>query len=182
MRFRIIGMAALALAAVTARPAQAQVLDAGWQVFHFGAAPAVVESFTVSSTGPFRVRLVDCCVIGDRFRLHTGFPIVYDYASSTPNPIWNGIGSGCFDGDACWADGRLSMLELNFIDPGSWDLGTWGFDIELLENAAGTVSGSGFYRVDSVRDPGIVPEPSTYVLVASGLVGLAGVARRRRRQ
>ena len=181
MRFRVIGMAALALAAVTARPSQAQVLDAGWQVFHFGVAPTVATSFTVSSTGPFRVRVVDCCVIGDRFRLHTSFPIVYDYGSAV-DPLLNGVSSGCFDGDTCWADGRLAMISLTFEDPGSWDLGTWGFDIELLENASGTTNGSGFYRVESLSDPGVVPEPSTYLLMASGLVGLAGVARQRRRQ
>lgn len=48
-------------------------------------------------------------------------------------------------------------------------------------NNHGAGDGMAFDDLRWTADPGVVPEPGTYALVATGLIGIAGIARRRRK-
>lgn len=173
---RALVAVALFSASVVARPAAAQpVLDGGWSQFLWFTTTSGIESpfdaFSLTSANPFIVRVVDCCVIGDQFQLSwTGSAVG---SMSTGAFVGDGDQSDQFDGDDAWADARLSKGSVLL------GAGTYDFTLQVSRYATGTTNGSGF--IDAATAVSAVPEPSTVALVAGGLVGLAGVARRRRR-
>lgn len=77
------------------------------------------------------------------------------------------------------------LLNLNTAGPQLLNV-AWG-GVRRVSFASGDgAPGSQFvfdnFRFNNTVDPRIVPEPSTYAMMVVGLIGVAGAARRRRRQ
>jgi PEP-CTERM motif len=91
-----------------------------------------------------------------------------------------------FYGAAPTLDGLLSALGSvgAEIYTAAWCAGTGGTGATKCNGKAGpAVFGYGFKGVGGTVPPelgGTVPEPSTYALMATGLIGLVGISRRRR--
>ncbi|MEF8714955.1 MAG: PEP-CTERM sorting domain-containing protein [Accumulibacter sp.] len=157
---------AVAAALVTAAPlASATVLPTGaWQTFGFGVAPSFIDTYTidVAPGTHVKVKIVDGFIIGDEFSYSVdGGALQYTSDADADD----GISSGAFDGDAAWADARLSKA-LIYLLPGSHTI-----DISITENAAGTSGGGAFIRAD-------LPEPATLGMIGLVLAGL-GFSRRK---
>ena len=94
-----------------------------------------------------------------------------------------------FYGAASNLDGLLSALGAVGVEvyTAAWcgDIGGTG-DLRCAGKSGPAVFGYGFKGVGGTRPPelppvtGVVPEPSTYVMLATGLLGLVGISRRRR--
>lgn len=91
-----------------------------------------------------------------------------------------------FYGAAPTLDGLLSSLGAvgAEIYTAAWCAGAGGTGATKCNGKAGpAVFGYGFKGVGGAPPPelgGVVPEPSTYALMATGLIGLVGISRRRR--
>jgi hypothetical protein len=150
-KFLVLAIALLAISSF----ASADVLpvNGGWTTFHWTIDSQDVATFSGPYTfsGATTLSVVDCCIVGDRFS-------VYDNGTLLGTTSV-GIGSGgCVTGDTCWGSG---------ISQGSFLLGAGSHSIsfELFARAAGTFSGDGFLRADTV------PEPGTLALLGTGLLG-----------
>jgi len=173
---RLLLGAALAAIGLAPAPAAAQIAplaSGSWQMFSWfvvngdGTDPVEGDGFGVESDQQIRLRITDAGDAGDAFTLLVnGSPFAF-----TPSVGYESIGA--FDGDEAWGDGRFSQLEL-FLDPGRYTIAL------LVREDAGFGYGDGFIRWDSVGGVSVAPEPGTVLLMATGLVGTALVARRRR--
>jgi hypothetical protein len=163
----------LALTMLGAKPASAQelVVGSGWQVFSWSgsAFSSPWTSFQFSPAGPSVVRITDCCTYGDQFRLSWTGTTSGFFDTSIPS----GVGFGSIDPDVSYAD------PLNSSGSASFGPGNYTFSLELLSTAQGFSFGDGWIIADAGTDIGVVPEPATLSLLATGLVGLAGARRRK---
>lgn len=174
---------ALALLLGAAGTAQATPIAFGtWYVFCFGGAgtlaggtgscgvgpnssPVGAPPWMITTTGPAVVRITDLYLSGDKFTLR-------DFGADLMTTSTVGSHSGCSgDPDLCYGDPAMSW--------GSVAIGAGSHSFDIFIDASPHGSGAAAFRVDHAG-PGVVPEPSTIVLVASGLLGVFGVARRRR--
>ena len=168
---RLLAFAALS-AALTVGSLSAATLPIGsWDTFSFGSAPSPItfptDGYQLSLPSSGLLRVVDCCVIGDRFDVY--IDSVFAFSTTAVAPGDDGVDAGLFDGDSAWADSRVSKGSI-LLGPGSYQI-----DINVVSNAVGFSSGGGFIRAD-VSD---VPEPASVALCGAGLVGLVFLRRRK---
>jgi hypothetical protein len=179
MRLRIFrsALGGAALLAATAMPAAAQeALSFGsWQTFTWiiqdgmGADPVDGDGFSFESAFQTRIRITDAGDAGDAFGVFVnGSPF-----GLTPSMTYAPVGA--YTGDEAWADPQFSQLEF-FLDPGRYTI-----TLTVREDA-GFGYGEGFIRADELTAGSVVPEPATFVLMATALAALPLIARRHRRR
>jgi hypothetical protein len=95
--------------------------------------------------------------------------------------FWGGffINGTQFGNRVCGNDGAFALANEFVVGPSSFNAGL--NTLEFRYSGDGVTDGI-VVRVNSALiTNSVIPEPSTYALMATGLAGLAGVARRRRR-
>jgi hypothetical protein len=119
------------------------------------------------------------------FSLNAGDELTLNVQCTFDN-FWLGlfVNGTQFGTTVCGADNRFVLAPEFQIGPGAFQAGT--NTLEFRWQGDGVTDGL-VARVNSAvvvpgnpGVPGVIPEPSTYLLMGTGLVGLVGVARRRR--
>ena len=176
-RCLVFGSAALlALASPARLAAQVPLVPGGpWQLFEWvlGLGPLDPSGFSLNAAQDVRVRLTDVGFTGDAFDILVSGP-GGPFLSSTPS-VPGGINTGALTGDAAWADPRLSKTEF-VLGPGNWLI-----TLDVREAGSGFQYVDGYIRADLVQ-VGVIPEPSSVALLATGVAGLAGIRLRARRR
>ena len=115
----------------------------------------------------------------------TGFSFFYTSASAASVTVWDGLGAtgnqlgtlnltAQFNGNGCVGDPNGGFC--NWTAVGVAFAGT-----AMSIDFGGTANRTAFDDITfGSKDPGRIPEPSTYALVALGLAGIGFVARRRK--
>lgn len=168
----------VALAAPTIVTAQMPLVAGNWARFEYFDGIGRVEGsgFSFSSlTQRIRLRVTDVGFSGDAFDIFSnGVRIL-----GTPD-VTGGVDTGIFDPGIAFMTAGLSSAERLL------DAGTYTFMVVLRTAGSGFNEGEGFLRVDLVDGTppppppvDVIPEPASVLLMATGLLGLAAVSRRR---
>ncbi len=163
-----LGVVALLMAPSNAR-AQTTLTPNAWFVFGWSSLGTVFNTYALSTVSNMNIRLVDCCIVGDMFELFAGGSSLGQTSTVDPN---DGTSTGAVTGDVAWATASLSKGSF-FITPG-----TYLFTIDVIQRAACCPGGDAFIQATSTT----IPEPGSVLLLATGLLGLAVVTRRRRKE
>jgi len=81
-----------------------------------------------------------------------------------------GISAVSFDAEGRWTPGTA----FSGLDPGPY-LATYSFNLRQTPEHTGAIASGGSFTVTR----SLVPEPGTWSMLGTGLIGLAGVARRK---
>lgn len=162
------------LLAASSAEAQTPLVSGSWTTFFFGGVGSGASSqpYTYTASSQFFVTVLDGYNSGDQFQLLDGTTLIG--TSTAPAD-----GSYCDSPAACLASGAFSRGTF-LLGPG-----TYSFNVNVTASPFG--EGGAFIGVN-VSDAlagtaaSTVPEPATVALTAMGLLGMAGVATRRRRR
>lgn len=135
----------------------------GWVTFFFGVAGSTAGPYTFS--GAEQINVTDGFLAGDQFAVFDGATLLGD-TSSVPT----GSGDGCSAPASCFVDPLYSH--------GSFLVGGGSHAITI--EAIASPFGSGAAWLEIVPGSAPTPEPSSVLLMASGLVALLGFALKRK--
>ena len=167
----------VALAAPTTVTAQVPLVAGNWARFEYfeGIGRVSGPGFSFTALTQFRLRVTDVGFSGDAFDIFSGGVRIL----GTPD-VTGGVDTGIFDPETAFVTAALSSAERLL------DAGTYTFMVVLRTAGSGFDDGEGFLRVDLVDGPppppppvDVIPEPASVLLMATGLLGLAVVSRRR---
>ena len=151
--------------------ANALSIGSGWEKFYFGGVGSQWENvdtttaiFNFSLAFPAVLTVTDAFNAGDRFSVYDGASFLGN--TSVPTALGDDIGDNY---DAAAADPRWST-GMFLLPAGNYSI--TGFAIDSPYGAGGAALQ---LNVSSV------PEPATMFLLGTGLVGVAGAARRRKK-
>lgn len=178
-RVRLTGAAALLALPFGAARAQPADLypDLGWQGFFFsGPGPVFypAEGFSLILSRRSDVRLVGGGIAGNVFALYLNGAATPALTTSAVGATDDGADTGALDGDAAWADTRLSRGTVTL------DAGNYLLNVRVVRIAGGTTDQDvqqGFIDANATT----VPEPDALLLTGAGLAVTVVTATRRRR-
>jgi hypothetical protein len=160
---RVLVGAALLAAVSDAAQAQTQlIVNGGWQFETVSSAgtPGSSSPWTFTLAGAGKLWFADCCVGGDVWTLSGDINAVSTFFAG--GPLHSSL-----DPIAEWASDEHSKILI--------DLGPGTYEFSVAGNGAGGLPAGAYLAVTQS-----VPEPSTWAMMAFGLVGMMGVATRRR--
>lgn len=175
---KYVSAAALIIAAAIPVQLSAQVTlsPSFWEAFAWsnGAGfPIDGDGFTAqSSVQMMRVRVADAFVNGDAFDIYVDGVLLYQ----TPTVQGDGYFEDFItdDPDVAYGNPLLSYFEF-FLNP---QVSPYLVTLNVREGAPDYLDGGGFIRLDNF-DINTTPEPGAFVLLATGLLGVAAFKRRR---
>ena len=162
------GLAALVVLGVLAAPVDAQMVPGTWYTFSWDIAQStkVFPEFLVGGASAMDIQVVDCCIIGDRFEV---FGSTSGFLGETSEILTGDGDPGSYDGDGAWAHPELSKGQYQVM--GGETVSMYVTRQAKLDDGV-WMTGQGYIRV-------VTPEPATLLLMATGLLGLGVVMRRR---
>jgi hypothetical protein len=180
-RSRIAGVAASLTLLLAPAAAGATGISMGtWYTFCFGgpgtfasgtgacsvgpnASPVGAPPWTITLAAPAIFHISDLYLSGDSFTVFDfGAPVF----SSPPTPPGPGCGADVL---ACYGDPGMSW--------GSFVIGPGAHAFDIFIDASPHGGGAAAFMVGA--HPGVVPEPGSVVLLATGILGIGMVVRRR---
>jgi hypothetical protein len=130
--------------------------------------PTTPSPWIFTTSSPTQLRVTDCCLIGDEFRVVITGDLNTTLDTSAINPALDGVDSGASTGPASWADSDLSHLAVD-LGPGSYSV-----SIDVIRNALRVTSGGAFIEAATA-----VPEPGSLGFLLPVLLGAAFLGRKR---
>ena len=161
----IAGLAMLLLA--SGASAVPLTVDGGWNTFYWDNL-GLAGTYELDVASGAELRVVDGYLYGDQFEIFIDGISAFSTSDVATN--LDGVQSNATTGDAAWADAGLSH--------GSIFLGTGSYTIEIYTISLASNSSGGAAFISAVTTTASVPEASTLMLLAMGLLGL-GFARRK---
>ncbi len=138
-----------------------------WQNFYFNDVGSYgTDTYQFSTTTELSFFVTDAFAIGDRFE-------IFDGSASL------GLTSNVAESDSVNLSDAQSAYDSGLYSTGEWVLGPGTYDISVLVASTPYGRGGAFVKLDT-SSAAPVPEPATMILFGIGLLGLAGVSRKKR--
>jgi hypothetical protein len=164
---RALAAAVAGLIAAAPAAAQTPLTSGSWTFFGFGGpgSGATGQPFTFTSATAFTVTVLDSFNPGDQFQLFNAGTLV---GSTAAVPAINQ--EFCVTPAQCLDDPRFSR--------GTFTLGPGAYSLTVVATVSPFGGGGAWIGANVVTE--VIPEPSTWALLGTGMLALAAAAGRRR--